>query len=600
MSNLKKEINNCDKGSNLLEVLNNFGFNIEAICGRNGKCGKCKVIVKTPDSVNAITLEEKNILSEDELKKGVRLSCLVKVIEDVIIEIPESSIQKRLRILQEGISRKIKIDPCLEIREVSIPRPSLGDENSYVDLIKNELKKSNLSIDYPALKDISNKVMDKSKHKFIIFKNEIIGLSNLEENVYGIAIDIGTTTVVTYLFNIETGKLIDIESILNPQIKYGEDLISRITYSINNGVNSVQNSIIEGINLMIDALCLRNNISYNSIYEMTAVGNTAMHHIFLNINPKSLSLSPFTPVVSSSVDIKSRELGVKINQSGNVHVLPIISGFVGADTIGVLLATELYKNNEVSLAIDIGTNGELVLGNKDRMVSCSCAAGPALEGGHLKFGMRASTGAIESVFIEDGSFKAFYKTINDGKPRGICGSGIIDIVSEMLKVGLLDPSGRIIDKDYERVRKNSSNGQKEYVVEWKEKTAMGKEIVITASDIREIQLAKGAIATGINILLEKLKMTANDIDNLYLAGAFGNYIDIKSAIRIGLIPNVPLDRIKSIGNAAGEGAKISLLSKGKRIEENEINKKIDYIELAAEKDFNEEFVKSLSFPCIDI
>lgn len=225
---------------------------------------------------------------------------------------------------------------------------------------------------------------------------------------------------MTYLFNIETGKLIDIESILNPQIKYGEDLISRITYSINNGVNSVQNSIIEGINLMIDALCLRNNISYNSIYEMTAVGNTAMHHIFLNINPKSLSLSPFTPVVSSSVDIKSRELGIKINQSGNVHVLPIISGFVGADTIGVLLATELYKNDEISLAIDIGTNGELVLGNNKQMVSCSCAAGPALEGGHLKFGMRASTGAIESVFIEDGSFKAFYKTISNGKPKGIC------------------------------------------------------------------------------------------------------------------------------------------------------------------------------------
>lgn len=530
----------------------------------------------------------------------MRLSCLVKVIEDVIIEIPESSIQKRLRILQEGISGKIKINPCLEIREVSIPRPSLGDENSYVDLIKNELKKSNLSIDYPALKDISNKIMDKSKHKFIIFKNEVIGLSNLEENVYGIAIDIGTTTVVTYLFNIETGKLIDIESILNPQIKYGEDLISRITYSINNGVNSVQNSIIEGINLMIDALCLRNNISYNSIYEMTAVGNTAMHHIFLNINPKSLSLSPFTPVVSSSVDIKSRELGIKINQSGNVHVLPIISGFVGADTIGVLLATELYKNDEISLAIDIGTNGELVLGNNKQMVSCSCAAGPALEGGHLKFGMRASTGAIESVFIEDGSFKAFYKTINNGKPKGICGSGIIDVVSEMLKVGLLDPSGRIINKDCERVRKNPSNGQNEYVIEWKHNTEISKDIVITASDIREIQLAKGAIATGINILLEKLKITANDIDNLYLAGAFGNYIDIKSAIRIGLIPNIPLDRIKSIGNAAGEGAKISLLSKEKRIEENEINKKIDYIELAAEENFNDEFVKSLRFPAYGI
>ena len=517
------------------------------------------------------------------------------MINDVNIKIPESSLQKEQRILCEGISKKIKFNPCLKINKIKIQKPVLGGEWSLVDLIKNELKEKDISIDYLALKKLSNKLTSEQYIKIIEYYNEIIGISEMEQKIYGIAVDIGTTTVVAYLIDMETGKLIDIESILNPQIRYGEDVISRITYSMNNGIDIVHNTIVDGINLMIGILCERNNISYDSIYEMTAVGNTAMHHIFLNINPKSLSASPFTPVISNSIDIKSRDMGIKINPSGNIHLLPIISGFVGADAVGVLLATELYKNEEISLAIDIGTNGELVLGNKFSMVSCSCAAGPALEGGHLKFGMRASTGAIETVFIEENTFNTFYRTINNGKPRGICGSGIIDIVSEMLKVGLLDSSGRIRDTDHERIRKNPFNGQKEYVIEWKENTEIDKDIVITASDIREIQLAKGAIMTGINVLLEKLKITVADIENLYLAGAFGNYIDIKNAIRIGLIPDMPLSKIKPVGNAAGEGAKISLLSKEKRIEESTINKKIDYIELAAEKNFNEEFVKSLSF-----
>ena len=596
ISNFKKEIEIFDKRNNLLDILTNSGVKIEAICGGKGKCGKCKVIINNPESVNEITLEEKKVLSEEEIKKGVRLSCLVNVICDVTVEIPDSSLQKEQRILCDGISKEIKFDPYITINKIKIPKPILGGEGSFYGLIKGVLKEDNLSIDYLALKGLPEEIDSDFEVNLIRFKDEIIGISKKKKNIYGIAVDIGTTTVVVYLIDMETGKLIDIESILNPQIKYGEDVISRITYSMKNGVNIVQKSIVDGINLMIDNLCKRNNISFESIYEMTAVGNTAMHHIFLNINPKSLSLSPFTPVISNSVDIKARDFGIKINPSGNIHILPIVSGFVGADTVGVLLATELYKNEDISLAIDIGTNGELVLGNNYSMVSCSCAAGPALEGGHLKFGMRASTGAIESVFIEDTTFKTFYKTINNGKPRGICGSGIIDIVSEMLKVGLLDPSGRIRDTDHERIRKNPSNGQKEYVIEWKENTEIDKDIVITASDIREIQLAKGAIMTGINILLEKLKITVDDVENLYLAGAFGNYIDIKNAIRIGLIPDMPLSKIKPVGNAAGEGAKISLLSKEKRIEENIINKNIDYIELAAEKKFNEEFVKSLSFP----
>ena len=585
-----------ENNSNLLDILNNLGIRIEAICGGKGKCGKCKVLLENPESASLITSEEKRLLSQDEISIGMRLGCLIEPKDGMSIVIPDSSLQKDQRILSEGLSTEFNFDPAIKGIRIKIPKPKLGGDESFLDYIKKELKRE-INIDYLSLKRITDELnYETLEANLVVFNNEIIGFKKNEEKIYGIAVDIGTTTVVTYLIDIETGALVDIESILNPQIKYGEDVISRITYSLNKGVSIPHNSIVDGINTMIKKLCDRNRINSSSIYEMTAVGNTAMHHIFLNINPRSLSVSPFTPVVSKNLDIKARDIGIEINPSGNIHVLPVISGFVGADTVGVLLATGLYKNDEISLAIDIGTNGELVLGDKEKMVSCSCAAGPALEGGHLGFGMRASTGAIESVFIDKDSFDTFYKTINNSKPRGFCGSGIIDIVAEMLKVGIIDSSGKIIENGNDRIRKNKTNNHKEFVVEWKEKTDIDKDIVITSSDIREIQLAKGAIMTGINILLEKMKISADKIENLYLAGAFGNYIDIKNAIRIGLIPNIPLERIKPVGNAAGEGAKISLMSNEKRIEENILIKKIDYIELASENNFNEEFVKSLRFP----
>lgn len=585
-----------ENNSNLLDILNNLGIRIEAICGGKGKCGKCKVLLENPESASLITSEEKRLLSQDEISIGMRLGCLIEPKDGMSIVIPDSSLQKDQRILSEGLSTEFNFDPAIKSIRIKLPKPKLGGDESFLDYIKKELKRE-INIDYLSLKRITDELnYGTLEANLVVFNNEIIGFKKNEEKIYGIAVDIGTTTVVTYLIDIETGALVDIESILNPQIKYGEDVISRITYSLNKGVSIPHNSIVDGINTMIKKLCDRNRINSSSIYEMTAVGNTAMHHIFLNINPRSLSVSPFTPVVSKNLDIKARDIGIEINPSGNIHVLPVISGFVGADTVGVLLATGLYRNDEISLAIDIGTNGELVLGNKEKMVSCSCAAGPALEGGHLGFGMRASTGAIESVFIDKDSFDTFYKTINKSKPRGFCGSGIIDIVAEMLKVGIIDSSGKIIENGNDRIRKNKTNNHKEFVVEWKEKTDIDKDIVITASDIREIQLAKGAIMTGINILLEKMKISADKIENLYLAGAFGNYIDIKNAIRIGLIPNIPLERIKPVGNAAGEGAKISLMSNEKRIEENILIKKIDYIELASENNFNEEFVKSLRFP----
>lgn len=588
-----------DEGKTVLDALNILGVPIEVICGGKGTCGKCKVIIEDQRNVSPLMDLERHLLSDSELCESVRLACLVKVYGDIAVFVPEFSLQRELRILSKGHTIDVKLDPPVGKANLLLPRPVLGDHVSYEELIVSGLGFKDGRIDPMAIRGISETIKRANFDVDVYYiNNEVVNVApHSGQNAnYGLAMDIGSTTVVIYLIDLNTGKMIDVESILNPQVKYGEDVISRITYAIQYGLNDVHEAIIGGVNRMIAELCRRNSIDPSSIPEMTVVGNTAMHHIFMNIQPKSISLSPFTPTVKRSLDVKARDLGICINPSANIHVLPVIAGFVGADTMGVLLATEIYHHDEMALAIDVGTNGELVLGNKDRMVSCSCAAGPALEGGEIKFGMRASPGAIEDVKIDKYSLKAEYKTISNQKPVGFCGSGIVDVVAEMVKVGLVDRTGKMVDIGTDRVRRDQTTGQLEYVVEWKENAGQGKDVVVTAGDIREVQLAKGAIYTGAMILVEKMNMMFDDIDRLYLAGAFGNYIDIENAVVIGLLPDIPLDRIKSVGNAAGEGAKLSLLSKKKRAEENKVSRMVDYIELASQKNFQDVFVRSLNFP----
>lgn len=332
---------------------------------------------------------------------------------------------------------------------------------------------------------------------------------------------------------------------------------------------------------------------------MTAVGNTAMHHLFLNINPKHVALSPYTPVIREGFDVKANKIGVKINPNGNIYVLPVIAGFVGADNVAVILATEIYKRDELCLALDIGTNTEVVLGNKDWMLACSCASGPAFEGAHITHGMRAASGAIEKVSVNPETLEVNYKTIDNVKPRGICGSAIVDIPAELLKTGIMDINGTL-SKDLDSPRLRRKEGIQEFVIAWKEETSSGGDIVITQKDIREIQLAKAAMHTGATTLMKEAKVTEDDIDVVFIAGAFGSYIDPENARIIGMYPELSLKKVKIVGNAAGTGARMALASKAARKTVEEISKEIKYVELGNDPNFQNELMNSYFLPYADL
>ena len=423
-------------------------------------------------------------------------------------------------------------------------------------------------------------------------------------NIYGLAVDVGTTTVAAYLCHLHTGELIATETIMNPQVVYGEDIMSRIAYTTNQsgGLETIHQSIIEGLNRLIETITQKSNLRPEDILEVTMVGNTVMHHLLLKISPEYLGLSPFPPVIHRSVDVKARELGLKVHPSANVHVLPVEAGFVGADNVGVLIAEEPYHQDDMLLIIDIGTNGELVMGNRKRLMSASCATGPAFEGAHIKYGMRAVPGAIERIQIDPQTWNVRFKVVGkDGwngeiknpEAKGICGSGIIDGVAELYRTGIIDKTGRF-KKDIPSPRLKVSNGSPEFIIAWKEETSIGKEITITQQDVRNVQLGKGALYTGAKLLMQKLGI--KKLDKVVLAGAFGSYIDAKEALILGMFPDCDLEHITAVGNAAGDGARIALLNREKRLEAEEIARRVEYLELTIEKEFQDEFMHSMAFP----
>jgi uncharacterized 2Fe-2S/4Fe-4S cluster protein (DUF4445 family) len=385
---------------------------------------------------------------------------------------------------------------------------------------------------------------------------------------------------------------------MNPQIRWGEDVMSRIAYAMDgpSALKNLQTAVVQRINGTLDEFLQKANVKRENIYEMVVVGNTAMHHLFLKLHTRFLGRSPFTPVVRGSVDVKASTLGLNINPNANVHVLPVIAGFVGADCVGCILSTEMYKSDELCFLIDIGTNTEIVIGNKDDIVACSCASGPAFEGAHIKYGMRASTGAIERVKIDPETLEVRYKTVGDVKPVGICGSALVDIVAEMLKAGVINTEGTFNEGLVNSRIRRGEDRIHELVLAWGEEAETRKDIVITQTDIRELQLAKAAMYTGATILMKKLGITNEDIKRVFIAGAFGNYIDPENARTIGMYPDVPLERIWFVGNAAGSGARLALISRKTRQEAEIISNRVRYFELAADPSFQDEFLKAVYLP----
>jgi uncharacterized 2Fe-2S/4Fe-4S cluster protein (DUF4445 family) len=577
------------------------------------------------------------------------LACVAKVRGDLLVFVPEEA--RAGKQIVSKAARDIHIDwnPAVKQYHVQVERPTFEGPTGDFERICAELERNfglkDLNIDWPTLRKLPRVLRDGNWGVTVAvwMDAEIVRvMPGKVENSYGIACDVGTTTVAAYLCNLRSMEVIKTVSMMNPQCKYGEDVMARITYHMMhpNGLETMSNDLIEGLNkLVVEACesthpakkkkkrskeeaqiveapsiteCAENaeknylSLDPNDIVDMTIVGNTAMHHILLKLDPEFVGLAPFPPVVHRSLDIRARDLGIKINESAYVHVLPNEAGFVGADNVGVLIAEEPYKHDQIQLIIDIGTNGELVLGNKKKLISCSCATGPAMEGAQLSFGMRAAPGAIERITISPETHEADYKVIGrdawknysnpaEMKTKGICGSGILDVLAELYVSGVITKSGRFSkNQKSDRYRVNPDTKQPEFVVAWANETSIGKDVVITQKDVRQIQLGKGALYTGCKLMMRKMGL--DKVDTIKIAGAFGTHVDKTKALIMGLFPDCDLDRVFAVGNAAGDGARAALLNREKRAEANWVSRNVEYMELTVEDDFQQQFMEALQVP----
>ncbi len=613
-----------DDSTNLLEAARQLGVDIESPCGGARVCGKCKVRVEEGDfekfgivskagNLSPVMEEEKDELETGEIEKNYRLACCTTVEGDVLIFVPEESRGAQQVILETGRERDITVDPIVKNYYIEMNPATLLDQTDDFQRIKDALaEKYDLNnieyLDYFVSVNLPETIRGAGwKVTVSVWDGkEIVKVSpGLVEDPWGVAIDVGSTTVAGYLCNLRTGESTVKKSMMNPQITYGEDVLSRITYSMMNddGLEKMSGAMIEGINNLVKGMAEEAGLSVEDVVDMTLVGNTAMHHLLLNIDPKYVGRAPFAPAFKCSVDYKARDLGIKMNKASYVHWLPIEAGFVGADNVSVLIAEEPYKQEEMMLVIDIGTNGEIVFGNSEKLYSTSCATGPALEGAQIQFGMRAAPGAVEWVKIDPETQEPQFKIIgqedwfkegDDPLAKGICGSGIIDVVAEMFKSGIIDKTGRFNKKlDIPRIRKGA-DGKMEYILCYAKETSIGKDITVTQGDIRAIQLAKSALYCGAEYLMEHRGVSKPD--HIVLAGAFGSYINKESALVMGMVPDCALDNVNAVGNAAGDGAKLALVSKAKRMEAQKVALDVEFIETATEPDFQERFANAMAFP----
>jgi uncharacterized 2Fe-2S/4Fe-4S cluster protein (DUF4445 family) len=545
-------------------------------------------------TVSKPTHSELETFSPRELKEGWRLACQTYPTSDCKLMVPAESMTTPQRLQVEGLEVKVHPEPPVRAYRLKLAAPSLAapqaDADRLLEALNQQHKLHCTRVDIDALRILSDQLRSWNwKCQAIVRNDEVIALLPPSSRQLGLAIDLGTTKIAGYLVDLSNGQTLAAKGVMNPQISYGEDIISRMTAVVHSPDNAaaIQKLAIEAINKLAIDLCAEASARPEEIVEAVVVGNTAMHHLFLRLPVKQLALSPFVPAVSQALEVKAGELGLRIAPGAYVHLLPNIAGFVGADHVAVLLATEAWRAKGPILALDIGTNTEVSLICKGKIAATSCASGPAFEGGHIKYGMRAAAGAIERLRIAGDSVQ--YQTINGAPPVGICGSGILDALSQLYLAGAIDEGGRIV-KSHPRVR--SYKGQREFVLVSKEEREGKPAITITQHDVRELQLAKAAIRTGIQALLEANGCAEDEIKQVLIAGAFGTYIDVASAVAIGMLPSLPLNRFRQAGNAAGMGAKLALISLKSRAEAQAVASRVSYIELASAPKFEQTFMQA--------
>lgn len=629
-----------EEGTNLRTAIRAVGIDIESICAENATCGKCKVVIGQGDfpdlgissalsHVSAPKQEETDYFaSRSELLAArgwntgeVRLACQTKVIGDLVVTVPEESLAHRQIVRKSARDRMIELKPAVRKYLVELNPPTLASPKAdwerlasgiatSIELARygesNLPRSSDLVPDLACLRTLSDALRQAEWRVTVSVWNdrEVVRIQpGYEDSLYGAAVDIGTTTVVLYLCDLTSGQVVATESDMNPQIQFGEDVMSRIQASRADpdALGQLHKAIIRTLNQLLSRAARSAGIETDDILETAVVGNTTMMHFFLEIPPRYLGVAPFAPGIYRSLDVKARELRLAINKSANVFVLPAIAAFVGADTTGALLAEALYEQDETWLLIDVGTNAELVLGNRTKLVCASTPTGPAFEGAHIEHGMRAAPGAIEHIRIDPETLEPSWKLIGEddwgvGKPLGLCGSAVVDAVAQLLLAGALDESGRLIPlaRAPERIRRGERGRQ--YLIASARESGTGANIVLTQKDIRQIQLAKAALAVAAESLIRAQSAGARPPDKILLAGAFGSYMDKANAVAIGMIPSIPLENVFVVGNSAGDGARIALLNTAKRSEASQVAAGVIRYELPADPDFQARFLRAVNFP----
>lgn len=611
-------------GETVLDAARRLGVGIEALCGGKEICGKCQVVVEEGNfpqydlqsgqgHVSPAGAQESRWLEKKQLTGGARLACSACVQGDLLVTVPATS-QQHKQVVYKAASRKvIDLDPM--VRPVFLDLPPAGlkdrsDQERILAQLKENFALPDVQFELAALQSLPAAVeMGKGELTLTLWnENCIIRVQpGYDDRPLGLAVDIGSTTLAAYLCNLRTGELLATASGVNPQISYGDDIMSRISYAVEtpDGLQQLNNRVIEAITALAQQATAEIGAGCTDIVDCTLVGNSVMHHLVLNIHPAALGRLPFTPSSGGALDVRAVDLGLGFNRGARVHVLPLEAGYVGADNVAVILAEAPHRQDEVMLIVDVGTNGEIVLGNRQRLVCTSSPTGPAFEGAQITHGMRAAEGAIERVRIDAHTLDVRFKLIgsplwsDEAQPgriqaRGMCGSGLLEAVAELFTSGVILPNGRF-NKDCTSARLvRYKNQQSAFILAWADQSITGEPVVLTQTDVRSVQLAKAALFTGAQFLMKELGV--DHVDRIELAGAFGSLLDKQRAMQIGMIPDCDLERVTAVGNAAGDGARIALLNKGQRKEAERIARWVEHITTPLEGEFQQQFVAALAFP----
>ena len=615
-------------GTPLLQAARYLNVDIDSVCGARGICGRCQIFVSegefakfgitsTADSLEPITAPELKFAERRGLKPGRRLSCHTKVLNDIVVDVPAESQVHHQMVRKDAEHHDIDINPLVRLYYVEVQEPDMHDPSGDLRRLLNALEADwqllNLSYDVALLATIQPilRVGNWGVTVAVRQGEQIVALwPGLKDRIFGVAVDVGSTTIAAHLCNLSSGEVVASSGVMNPQIRFGEDLMSRVSYVMMNpgGEVDMTNAVREAINGLVTDLVKQAECETADLLEITFVANPIMHHLLLGINPIELGGAPFALATDMAVNILARDMGVNLNPQARAYLLPCIAGHVGADTAGMVLAEEPYNHDEMTLLVDVGTNAEIVLGNRHRLVACSSPTGPAFEGAQISCGQRAAAGAIERIRIDSVTLeprfqviscelwsdeKGFDTAIEKTGITGICGSGIIEVVAEMYLAGVITQDG-VVDGSLAATNPRIQPDGRTFSYEIMPSTETRGAVKIMQNDIRAIQLAKAALYAGVKLLMQYQQV--DKVDRIRFAGAFGSHIDVKYAMVLGLIPDCALNEVSSAGNAAGTGARIALLNEASRAEIEQVVRSIEKIETAVEPDFQQLFIDAMAFP----